>query len=67
MNLHYDVMSSTVYSVGIATRLQAAVSGVRVSAEARDYLLQSVLIGSALPVIYSVGTGFFPGGKTARS
>jgi len=57
MNLHYVVMSSTVYSVGIATRLQAAVSGVRISAEARDYLLQSVLIGSALPVIHSVGTG----------
>jgi len=54
-------MNSTRYSVGIATRLQAAVSGVRVSAAARDYLLQSVLIGSEPPppppATYSISTG----------
>jgi hypothetical protein len=59
-------MSCTAYSVGIATRLQAAVSGVRVSAEARDYFLQSVLIGSALPATYSIGTGVLSWGQNSR-
>jgi hypothetical protein len=66
MNMHYVVMSSTAYSVGIATRLQAAVFGVRVSAEARDYLPQSVLIGFALQATYSIGTGVLSWGQNSR-
>jgi hypothetical protein len=55
--------------VGIAARLRAGRYGVRIPAEAKDFsILRIGHNGSgADPASYSVGTGFFSGGKLVRA